>query len=201
MGSAVVRRQAFVFLIFLILSCSFPLAADELTEIIQRDLTTLGYDTGGVTGELSTKTIIAISKFQTEHELEVTGEPSPQLAGVIKAQLSGSASNAAYPAVASSPASPVTAERTEEELQAAQQACLQQKVQAQQAANKKKSGFGKLLRAATRTMSTFGSSEVSRQVSRTSYEVYSANASYEDVKSAAEDLGLSETDIEECRNP
>ena len=70
-------------------------SADELTQIIQNDLTTLGYDTGPADGELSTKTIIAISKFQSEHNLEVTGEPSPQLAGVIKAQISSSAITAA----------------------------------------------------------------------------------------------------------
>lgn len=202
-------------IIVLLLSAWFiatPLSADELTEIIQQDLATLGYDTGGVTGELSTKTIIAISKFQSEHELEVTGEPSPQLAGVIKAQLSDTASNAAKPAqqnaqqsnqqsALATAASPAATPRTEAELQAAQQACLQEKIHAQQEANKKKSGFGKLLRAATRTMGTFGNSEVAAQISRTSYEVYSANASYEDVKSAAKDLGLSENDIEACRNP
>jgi peptidoglycan hydrolase-like protein with peptidoglycan-binding domain len=191
-----VYRQIFIFLLFSTLAIATTLSADELTQIIQQDLTTLGYDTGGVTGEMNTKTIIAISKFQSEHELEVTGEPSPQLAGVIKAQLSGAATNAAQPAVAQS-----LPPQDEEALRAAQQACLQEKITAQQEANKKKSGFGKLLRATTRTLSTFGNSDVARQVSRTSYEVYSANASYEDVKGAAKDLGLTEDDIEACRNP
>lgn len=193
-------RTAIFVLLLSLLACVSTAAADELTQIIQQDLSTLGYDVGSVDGELSTKTVIAISKFQSEHQLEVTGEPSPQLAGVIKAQLNGSRSNAAQPAVAqAAPAAPPV--RTEEELHAAQQACLQQKIEAQQEANKKKSGFGKLLRAATRTMSTFGNSELASEISRTSYEVYSANASYEDVKSAAKDLGLTEDDIEACRNP
>lgn len=195
------RWQSFIVLVFLVLATATPVAADELTEIVQQDLTSLGYDTGGVTGELNTKTVIAISKFQSEHGLEVTGEPSPQLAGVIKAQLSGATTDAAQPAVAQTSPPQASPPQDEEALRAAQQACLQEKIQAQQEANKKKSGFGKLLRAATRTVSTFGNSELSRQISQTSYEVYSANASYEDIKSAAEDLGLSETDIEQCRNP
>ena len=201
-------RQIWGLFLLLVLIFSAPVVADELTTIIQQDLTALGYDTGPVDGELSIKTVIAISKFQSEHDMEVTGEPTPQLAGVIKAQLSGSGSKAAQPAVAQSSAAPepapapgATRQRTEAELQAAQQACLQEKIAAQQEANRKKSGFGKMMRAATRTMNTFGNSEIASQVSRTSYEIYSANASIEDVQSAAIDLGISESDVEKCRNP
>jgi len=140
MGTNPVRRYISALLAAALLAFSLTLFADELTQIIQQDLISLGYDVGGVDGELNTKTIIAISKFQSEHQLEVTGEPSPLLAGVIKAQLGGASSNAAQPAVAEA----APAVRTEEELRAAQQACLQQKVAAQQEANKKKSGFGKL---------------------------------------------------------
>lgn len=61
--------------------------ADDLTKIIQQDLVTLGYDPGNTDGEASTQTIVAISKFQAENNLEVTGEASPQLAGVIKAAI------------------------------------------------------------------------------------------------------------------
>jgi len=62
-------------------------SADPLTEIIQTDLQTLGYDTGGTDGEMTVPTAIAISKFQAENSFEVTGEASPQLAGTIKAAL------------------------------------------------------------------------------------------------------------------
>jgi len=197
-----VLKQKFVLFILLVVISAAPVAADELTTIIQQDLTTLGYDTGPVDGQLSTKTIIAISKFQSEHNLEVTGEPTPQLAGVIKAQLSGANSNNAQPVVAQSAAAPsARPQRTEAELQAAQQACLQEKMAAQQEANKRKSGLGKLMRAATRTMNTFGNSEVASQVSRTTHEVYSASASIDDVQGAAKDLGISESDVEKCRNP
>ena len=60
-------------------------AGDELTQMIQQDLTALGYETGGATGEMTTTTAVAISRFQAEHGLEVTGEASPQLAGIVKA--------------------------------------------------------------------------------------------------------------------
>ncbi|HSD68201.1 MAG TPA: peptidoglycan-binding domain-containing protein, partial [Woeseiaceae bacterium] len=61
-----------------------PLAviADELTRIVQTDLQALGYAPGNTDGEASTETIIAISKFQAENNLEVTGAATPQLAGI-----------------------------------------------------------------------------------------------------------------------
>ena len=85
-------------MLVILLTCSLAGLAlgDELTQIVQQDLTTLGYDTGGVTGTAGTRTIIAVSRFQAEHNLEVTGEITPQLAGVIKAAISkqGTAANA-----------------------------------------------------------------------------------------------------------
>lgn len=62
--------------------------ADDLTKMIQEELAALGYDTGNVEGEFSTETAIAISQFQAENGLEVTGEASPQLAGIIQAKRS-----------------------------------------------------------------------------------------------------------------
>ena len=57
--------------------------ADDLTRMIQKDLVALGYDPGNIQGEMSTETVVAISKFQAENNMEITGEASPQLAGVI----------------------------------------------------------------------------------------------------------------------
>lgn len=192
----------------LILFCLFLLApcavlADDLTRIIQQDLATLGYDTGGVDGKMGTKTIIAISKFQAEHDLEVTGEPTPQLAGVIKAAMrQGGTPQQASTATRAAPVEKAPDPQAEQAaLRAAQQKCLEEKVAAAEEANKKKRGFGKLVRAVSRTASTFGGSELSRQLSRTSYEIYSASATAEDLAGAAEDLGLTEGEVEACRNP
>ena len=62
-------------------------SADALTQMIQQDLTALGYSTGGTDGEMNVQTAVAISQFQAENGLDVTGEASPQLAGVIKSKV------------------------------------------------------------------------------------------------------------------
>lgn len=171
--------------------------ADALTQTIQQDLVTLGYDPGNTDGEATTQTVVAISKFQAENNLDVTGEASPQLAGVIKAAIKQQNSPAAGASAAASSPPPQDAAS----LQAAQQACLQEKIAAAQEANKKKRGFGSLMRAASRTASRFGGSDTARAISQTTHDVYNVNATAADLSSAAKDLGLTEDEIEQCRNP
>lgn len=184
---------------------SVTVAADELTQIIQKDLIALGYDPGNIQGELSTETIVAISKFQAENDLDVTGEASPQLAGIIKARLKAKnnpgAGSASAPAVAAAQeAAPQP--MNEAELQQAQQACLQEKIATAQASQKKKRGFGSLMRAVTNTAVRFGgNNELARQVRETSYDIYRVDATADDWERAAEDLGLTNDDLEACRNP
>lgn len=164
--------------------------ADELTMMIEKDLAALGYATGPVDGEETMETVIAISKFQAEHNLEVTGEVTPQLAGVLSATVANPGLSATAPATAAPAADPMT-------LQAAQQACLQEKIAASQAANKKKRGFGKLLRAVTRTASQNGNVELAQST----HDVYSASATADDLAGAARDLGLTEDEVAACENP
>jgi peptidoglycan hydrolase-like protein with peptidoglycan-binding domain len=171
--------------------------ADALTQTIQQDLVTLGYDPGNTDGEATTQTVVAISKFQAENNLDVTGVASPQLAGVIKAAIKQKNSPAAAAQAPSSPAP----QKDAATLQAAQQACLQEKIAAAQEANKKKRGFGSLIRAASRTASRFGGSDTARAISQTTHDVYNVNATAADLSSAAKDLGLTEDEIEQCRNP
>lgn len=66
---------------------SDDLYSDNLTQMVQRHLEALGYDPGNTDGEPGLQTTIAISQFQAERGLEVTGEVSPQLAGVLSAEL------------------------------------------------------------------------------------------------------------------
>lgn len=175
----------------LLLTLFVPSAfADELTQIIQEDLAALGYETGGVDGEMTTATIIAISKFQSENDLEVTGEASPQLAGIIKATASPQLKADALPAY-----------RDVAALQAAQQACLETKVAAAQQSQKKKRGIGSLMRAVSRTAAQIGGADMSSQVAKLSTDVYSADATATDLKQAAKDLGVTESDLEACRDP
>jgi peptidoglycan hydrolase-like protein with peptidoglycan-binding domain len=177
--------------------------ADELTQIVQQDLTSMGYDTGGVSGTANTKTVIAVSRFQSEHDLAVTGEITPQLAGVIKAAMSKqSGPSAATQAPAA--VTQLSPEQARADLKARQEACLQQKVDSAQQSAKLKSGLGKLLNVVTRTASRFGGAdgaEVAGQISTTRSDVSSVDDSITDLEGAAKDLGISQSDIDSCQNP
>lgn len=56
---------------------------DGLLQVIQVDLSTLGYEPGNTKGVLDTMTQVAISQFQAESGLQVTGEPSTALAAAL----------------------------------------------------------------------------------------------------------------------
>jgi peptidoglycan hydrolase-like protein with peptidoglycan-binding domain len=187
--------------IFLFIASMTPgvTCADDLTQLIQQDLTTLGYDPGNTDGELTTKTVVAISKFQAEHDLDVTGEVSPQLAGVIKAAIKQQTAPAPEAGAQAAAAAPATQDPAA--LEAARQACLQEKIAQAQESKKKKRGFGSLMRAVGRTASQLGGNATARRVAETSRDVYDANATAADLESAAEDLGLTPDDLEACRNP
>jgi hypothetical protein len=64
---------------------SATLITDDLTQSAQKLLEALGYDPGNTDGELSTETVIAISQFQAEKGLDVTGAVTPQLIGILAA--------------------------------------------------------------------------------------------------------------------
>lgn len=175
---------------------------------VEEGLTRLGYDTGPVDGEQTMKTSIAVSKFQAENNLDVTGEVSPQLAGIIAAKATPSdtapAAQAAVPAA--QPAAPVAAAGADPAadaaaLRAAQQKCLQDKVEAAQAAQKTKRGLGSLMRGVSRVASRLGGSELASDISRTANDVYTADATASDFASAAKDLGLTEDEVAACQNP
>lgn len=57
----------------------------NLVQIIQRHLATLGYEPGNTDGELTKATVVAISKFEATNGMEVTGQATPQLAGILAA--------------------------------------------------------------------------------------------------------------------
>ena len=61
-----------------------PEAGDALVRQAQQHLATLGYDVDA-SGVLDTRTTIAVSQFQAERDLEVSGEVTPQLVGMLAA--------------------------------------------------------------------------------------------------------------------
>ena len=97
--------------------------ADALIQSIETDLAALGYQTGPVDGVETVETQIAISQFQADNQLEVTGTASPQLAGIIKSKTT-SGSGSAQAAVAAE----------------TEQQCLQRKVAEAEQARKQKIG-------------------------------------------------------------
>lgn len=163
--------------------------ADELTLMVETDLAALGYATGPVDGQESMETVIAVSKFQAENDLEVTGEITPQLAGILSAKAADP--NRGSTALGEAPSTNAAS------LQAAQQACLQEKIAAAQQSQRKKRGFGSLLRAVARTAGQNGDTELVRSAQ----DIYTTSATVDDLASAARDLGLTEDDVAACENP
>jgi hypothetical protein len=82
-------------------------------------------------------------------------------------------------------------------LKTAQQACLQQKIDEAQKAQKKKRGLGRLVSAISRTAARAGNSEIARAASN----VFAATATAEDLAGAARDLGITEDEVAACQNP
>jgi hypothetical protein len=58
-----------------------------LVTIIQRHLSTLGYYSGAISGELTTETVIAISQFEATRGMPVTGEATQALAQKLAAEV------------------------------------------------------------------------------------------------------------------
>lgn len=58
---------------------------EDLLRMIQVDLVKLDYEPGNTDGVLDKPTSVAISRFQVSKGMEVTGLPSPQLAGILSA--------------------------------------------------------------------------------------------------------------------
>ncbi len=68
---------------------SKSLQSANLTQTAQNYLKALGYDPGNTDGTVSMDTTIAISQFQAENGMEVTGDVSPQLVGMLAAKVDG----------------------------------------------------------------------------------------------------------------
>lgn len=66
---------------------SAELTTSDVTQSVQLHLEALGYDVGNTDGEMDTTTVISISQFQAEKGMEITGEVTPQLLGVLGAEV------------------------------------------------------------------------------------------------------------------
>ena len=52
-----------------------------------------------------------------------------------------------------------------------------------------------------RTASQVGGIDMGSEIAKVSYDIYQADATARDLKRAAKDLGITEDDLESCRNP
>jgi len=98
---------------------------------------------------------------------------------------------------ANSPSAP-SAAATPSVDPAEQQACLQQKIEAAQAAEQpRRRGLGGLLGGIGQAVSQLGNLDIAGLAS----SLYEPGASDEDIEARARELGLSEQDIADCRTP
>jgi peptidoglycan hydrolase-like protein with peptidoglycan-binding domain len=163
-------------------------AADELVLSVQRDLQALGYDVGTPDGVAGTKTQLAIAKFEAANDMPVTGQASLQVAAAaaVQADAKRRGEDPAATAAAAAPQPQLTAA----ELHAQRQACLQAAVQEQRAAQQKRQAWGNIARAGTRL-----AGRVAGVDTRTLYDL---TRSADDVATIANDLGLTQSQVEEC---
>jgi hypothetical protein len=141
---------------------------------------------GGV--EMVTE-IHRISVNPAPQEARTTADlPSASASGIAPAMSSGAAA-------ATVPARDGPVQPGDRDL--AEQSCLQEKVAAAQAAQKKKRGLGSLLNAASRAAGLLGKQDVAQAAG----DIGSAGATVDDLASAARDLGLTEDEIASCRRP
>ena len=130
------------------------------------------------------------------HEIRVNaGLPDTTEMGLKTLQMPGQMTSISGPGTATVTSNPPT--MAPAALQEAQQLCLQAKVEAAQAKQKKKRGFGRLISAVSRTAAQFGNYDIAR----TAGQVYGANATAKDLSAAAKDLGLTKDDVQSCQNP
>lgn len=111
----------------------------------------------------------------------------PRMPAAGSAAVSRSAAPARAPAAAPQP----------EAQRAAQRACLEEKIRQRQQAQQTQRGMGSLMGAVGRLAGRFGVPEVSQVIG----DARLANATVEDLSSAARDLGLTENEIAACRSP
>lgn len=154
---------------------TFPamLLADDIVLSVERSLEKLGYDVAKPDGTPDQKTQIAITRFQMENGLPVTGEASVQLAAMLETKASGNAPPAA--AAAEQPA----AEKPK---------CVPKSSQEKVADTQKKAwGVGKIAGAASSVMGVFGGNSKAYQAAATTSQAAAATSS---AASGAQDLGM-----------
>lgn len=168
----------FLALALLVLGAT-TVSADQLLQSIQRDLAVLGYDPGPADGADDIQTQLAIAKFEDANGMPVTGKASLAVAAAASNQAKALTSGAAPPPTETAIEGTRTAAMRDE--------CLRRQ---QQQAQQKGSSWRNLATLGTRVAGRLGgvdTAELSEHVTTA-----------EDVAALADELGLSEAQVEEC---
>lgn len=102
---------------------------------------------------------------------------------------------------ASTPDTSSDVDSSDGDLATRQQACIEDAAKSAEearSAKKKTKGFGRLLGKMSRTANRLG---ISNKLGGASRDIYDANATANDVADIANELGISEDDVERCRDP
>jgi len=102
---------------------------------------------------------------------------------------------------ATEPAASEPSTAGEGDLAARQQACINEAVKAaeqEKSAKTKTKGFGRMLGKMARTANRLG---ISNKLGNVSRDVYDANATAADIEDIADELGITQDDVERCREP
>ena len=224
--------KALVYAALVTIICNSGYAAEEefnLTKSIQKDLVLLGYEPGNVDGEVTLQTAVAISQFQSHNNLDVTGEVTPQLAGILAAKTSGPPQPLAQSAPLVEPSAqtePAPQSESVEQATAVPQpvpeavavaaeppaeptevdpevleAARQECIQEKIAEAQKAEKKRRGYGSLASAVGKSASLLGSDDVAKTVGDVSVASSTASDLASAAKDLGLTEDDLEECENP
>jgi len=104
-------------------------------------------------------------------------------------------------APATAPTASVPPASGDGDLAARQQACIKEATKAAEQANSAKTetkDFGRLLGKISRTANRMG---ISNKLGGASREIYDANATATDIEDIATELGITEDDVERCKDP
>ena len=185
---------------------SMPVLADDLTLNIEQELERLGYITDLIDGEESIETMIAIAKYQAEHNFEITGTTSENLLQTLSAttQLGEAPSNSGLAkAVIDTVVNP-------EGLNAAREACFKGKMLLAQASESDEGLLNderkdQLVGQATQIVMQAANIGMLQQVYNvySNWESESASDSPEqsEIASIASGLGITADDVTACQRP
>ena len=162
----------------------------QLTQSIQQDLSALGYAIDNLDGTLSMQTRIAIGAAEEKHQMPVTGKPSFDLAVSIKADVHAQKQGVST-AITEADTPLREVETTKPAAPNAE--CLQKQVNA----NRKKRS-STIASAGSRLLQRFGNQDVIDTLDEVTKDAADVIATSDDVKTIAQELGLSEDEVRNC---